>query len=88
MAAVRGQPRANIDTQAPVLAVVSRYFRDEKTKDCVFFFQTQNEAEKQEWIKAFHINAEWASRFSAMDVAKGSYSTVRILMVFLFAFFF
>jgi hypothetical protein len=53
MAAVRGQPRTVIDTAAPVLAVVSRYFIDEKTGDCCFFFQTQNEAEKQEWIKVF-----------------------------------
>ncbi len=51
MAAVRGQPRANIDTQAPVLAIVSRYFVDERTGDCCFFFQTQNESDKQEWIK-------------------------------------
>jgi hypothetical protein len=49
MAAVRGLPRPTIDTTAPVLAIVSRYFVDEKTGDCCFFFQTQNENDKQEW---------------------------------------
>lgn len=42
---------AAIDTNAPVLAIISRYLVDEKTGDCCFFFQTQSEAEKQEWIK-------------------------------------
>ena len=49
MAAVRGLPRQTIDTTAPVLAIVSRFFVDEKTGDCCFFFQTQNENDKQEW---------------------------------------
>lgn len=52
-----------------MLAIISRYLLDEKTGDCCFFFQTQSESEKQEWIKAFHINVEWAVRFSALEVS-------------------
>ena len=74
--AVMGLSGNSIDTKAPLLCIVSRFHVDVSTNDSLFFFQCANMGDRDDFLKAYLVNHEWAKRYSgfiypnfAMDVS-------------------
>ena len=77
--AVKGLPGKEINVKAPLLGVVSRYHRvvltdaiTEVPPFSIFFFECQTEEERDNWLRAFYINYEWAQRFSGLFYHRGT----------------
>lgn len=77
--AARGLPGKEVNTMSPMFGLVSRYHRMvlenglmEVPPCSVFFFECPSDKLRDDWLKCYYINQEWAQRFSGMFYPRGS----------------
>ena len=77
--AAKGLPGKEVDPVSPLFAVVSRYHRvilengvQEVPPTSTFFFGCSSLEERDRWLTAYFINAEWALRFSGLFYPRGT----------------
>ena len=73
--AMKGLPATSLNPKIPLFGIISRYHKNLVTGDTsgtVFFFECSTEKEKKEWLLAYHVNIQWAKRYSALFYPRGS----------------